>query len=184
VRQSSFSFLACVCGQSLLETALVLPLLLLLALNAINFGYFFFVAVNLAAAPRAGVQYSIQGFSTPQQFQLPSAGPSTSVTSISFLTYADMTGVLPASSNTPVQVCTKLLGLNNPGTASQTANCAQYGTATTFPTPAPDPESPSFVLHRVDVKYTVQPLIPGGVFGITLLPSLTFHRQVSMRAMD
>ena len=30
-------------GQSLVETVLMLPLLLLLLLNAVNFGYFFFV---------------------------------------------------------------------------------------------------------------------------------------------
>lgn len=184
-------------GQSMLETAFLLPLLLILALNAINLGYFFFVAVNLAAAPRQGVEYSIQGFATPATLELAKAGPACtgagSGASVSTLTYHDMIGVLPAPA-TPcpniasVQVCTKVLGLNNPGTASQTAQCSSYGPATSFPAPAPDPESPFFVLHRVDVKYTVPPLIAAGPsdnpLNLVLMPTLTFHRQVSMRAMD
>lgn len=179
----------------MIETALLLPFLLFLTLNAINLGYFFFVALNLAAAPREGVEYAIQGFQTPATLSLPNAGPactgSTSGASISTLTYNDMIGVLPAPA-TPcpdiasVQVCTLLNGVSNPGTANQTANCTSYGPATTFPNPDPDPEAPYFVLHRVDVKYTVIPLIPGGPgnFFSLFLPPLTFHRQVSMRAID
>ena len=64
-------------GQSMIETALLLPILLLIAFNAINFGYFFFVVLNLSSAPRSGVQYSILGFATPGQFSLPPAGPAT-----------------------------------------------------------------------------------------------------------
>ena len=37
-------------GQSLVETVLLMPLVLLIVLNVVNFGYFFVVAVNLAAA--------------------------------------------------------------------------------------------------------------------------------------
>ncbi len=182
-------------GQSMLETALLLPFLLFVALNAINLGYFFFVALNLAAAPRHGVEYSIQGFQTPGTGSLPNAGPScsgsTSETSVGTLTYNDMIGVLPAPA-TPcpniasVQVCTLLNGVSNPGTTTQRANCTAYGPATTFPNADPDPEAPYFMLHRVDVQYTVTPLIPGGAgnFFSLFLPPLTFHRQVSMRALE
>jgi len=52
-------------GQSIVETILMMPVLLLFLLNAVNFGYFFFVATNLAAAPRIGVEYSIMGGATP-----------------------------------------------------------------------------------------------------------------------
>ena len=182
-------------GQSMLETALLLPFLLFVALNAINLGYFFFVALNVAAAPRQGVEYSIQCFQTPSTLSLPDAGPectgSTAGASISTLTYNDMIGVLPAPA-TPcpniasVQVCTLLNGVSNPGTTTQRANCTSYGPAATFPNAEPDPEAPYFMLHRVDVKYAVTPLIPGGAgnFFSLFLPPLTFHRQVSMRAID
>jgi hypothetical protein len=159
------------------ETALVLPLFLLITFNAVKFGYFFFVAVNLASAPREGVEYSIQGFATPGQLSLPDAGPSSTDTSVSWLTYQDM-AALHLSSSAQVQVCSKKLGLAAPGKP----NCAQYGGGS-FPAPAADPEPAAFVLHRVDVKYTVSPLIPGWMFGL-VIPSTAFHRQVSMRAMD
>ena len=165
-------------AQSMVETALVLPLFLLITFNAANFGYFFFVALNLASAPRQGVEYSIQGFATPSTPSLPAAGPSTTQTSISWLTYRDM-AALHLSSNSSVRVCTKLQGLSAPGTP----NCTTYGSATTFPAVPADPEPTSFVLHRVDVKYSFTPLIPGQLFNL-IVPNLTFHRQVSMRAMD
>ncbi len=144
-------------GQSLVETALVVPLLLLIVLNAINFGYYYLVALNLSAAPRSGVLYSIVGFATPGTLTVPSAGPSGTNTSVSYLTYQDMTGAL-----------------SNPQGASV------HG---------------AFILQRVDVDYSFSPIIQGTPFGIALLPSsvctssggiitCTFHRQVSMRAMD
>lgn len=183
-------------GQSLLETALVLPFLLLLALNAVNFGYYFFVALNLAAAPRHAVEYSIQGYATPTSATVPAAGPPTDISTISALAYADIQSSLPSYGSATVQVCSRRSGtgiLANPGTATQTTPCCTTsssagtscasGTIATGTAPASDPESPNFVLNRVDVVYTVTPIIAGNVFGITVLPSLSFHQQVSMREM-
>lgn len=163
---------SCVSGQALLETLLIFPMLLLIVFNAINFGYFFLVCVNLAAAPRSGVEYSILGAATPGILQLPNAGPSTTNTSISYLAYQDMTGALYQPSNATVQVCTDTLGFanNSLGSSNQTTNCASYGSGQSW-TPASDPESPSFVLNRVDVQYTFTPLIPGTPFGASLLPA-------------
>jgi TadE-like protein len=177
-------------GQSLIETALILPFLLLLAFDAINLGYFFYSAVNLASAPREGVEWSIQGSSTPSLTSLANAGPSTDTTTVSFLTYEDMRGALPSSANARVQVCTAALGLTNAGLPNQTASCAQFGGGSGTWTPSSDPESPNFILQRVDVAYTVVPLIPqfklpiAGGIPLTVLPNMTFHRQVSMRAMN
>ena len=81
-------------GQALLETALILPLLFVLLLNVINFGYIFVVGLNLAAAPRSGALYSIMGFSTPGTLALPAAGPPATNSTISYLTYNDITGAL------------------------------------------------------------------------------------------
>ena len=110
-------------GQSLLETALLLPLMLSIVFNAINIGYFFFVALNLAAAPRQGVEYSIQGTASFQQTQLPSAS------SVSSLVYGDIVGAIPSTANTPTRVCSLSLGLNpvGRGSASQIPSCASYG---------------------------------------------------------
>jgi len=166
-------------GQSIIETALVMPLILLIVFNAVNFGYYFYVAIHLAAAPRQGVEYSIQGFSSPKQLSLPNAGLSTSQTSVSWLTFQDMGGLI-SSSNQQVQVCSKNLGLAAPGKP----NCQQFPAGSTFPAPNADPEPAFFVLNRVDVRYTVSPIIPVNLFGLTLAPSANFHRQVSMRALD
>ncbi len=170
-------------GQSLLETALLIPLLLLLVFNAINFGYYFIVCIHLASAPREGVQYSIQGFETPAHIGLANPGPSTDTHSVSYLTYHDM-NTLTGSGTTAVRVCSMEIGLNNPGLSTQTAQCTSYGSAASpaFAAVAADPESPNFVLHRVDVQYTVTPLIKSSPFGL-ITPTLTFHRQVSMRAI-
>jgi Flp pilus assembly protein TadG len=170
-------------GQSLIETALLLPLILVLAFNAINFGYFFIVALHLASAPREGVEYSIQGKEAPAHPVLANAGPNTTITSVSYLTYQDMIN-LNGSPTTAVQVCSMANGLNNAGTLTQNAKCTAYGAAASpaFPAAAADPESPLFVLHQVDVQYTVKPLINGS-WGLPM-PNLTFHRQVRMRAIN
>jgi Flp pilus assembly protein TadG len=178
-------------GQSLLETALLLPLILLVVFNAINFGYYFVVALNLATAPRSGVQYAAQGGLSIGNVGLPAPGPSTDNASVSYLTYQDMSK-LTGSATTAVRVCTQVNGLTNAGLTTQTANCTLYGNAPSpaLTGPASDPESPNFVLQRVDVQYTVTPLIQGmtlKVGGINLplvTPNLTFHRQVSMRSIN
>jgi Flp pilus assembly protein TadG len=183
-------------GQSAIEIALLLPLILLIVLNAINLGYFFMVALNVAVAPRTAVQYGAQGglsATNGNLVALPLAGPSSDNTSISYLAYQDMSRLV-GSSTTAVQVCTMTdpNGYNNPGTTSQSTKCTAFGTAASpaFSGAAPDPESPNFALQRVDVQYNVQPLIRGLTFTIAgrsfslLGPSHSFHRQVSMRAIN
>jgi hypothetical protein len=172
-------------GQSLIETALVIPLLLTIIFNAVNIGFFFFVALNMTTAPRNAVTYSIQGGQTPAQPAVPAAGPSTSTASVSNLVYANITGAISNATDTPVRVCTKALGVTT-SSGRLVANCSVFPSTSTavFATPPPDPEEPYFILHRVDLQYTVSPLIPGGAFNLLLPSSLTFKRQVSMRAMD
>src|ERR1051325_8890543 len=131
-------------GQSLIETAVMVPLLLVVAFNAINFGHAFFVAINTAASPRQGTEYSIQGFDTPAHPIL------ASTTAVSTLTYGDMTVVLPNSSSTPMQVCSSLNGFSGVG-AAQRVNCTVFNNSggAAFPNAGSDPEAPIFVLHRV-----------------------------------
>jgi hypothetical protein len=198
-------------GQSLVETVLMMPLLLLLLLNAMNFGYFFLVTVNLTAAPRSGVEYAIQGSATPAAISLPNSGAPTALTSVSYLTYQDMTGALNNPTDASVQVCSQTnidtftnSGFNGTG-ASKKANCVTCSGSTCGspgtgnPVPNSDPElnsastAPAFVLHRVDVTYQFSPLIPGTPFNIFLLAtpicnaggtSCTFTRHAEMRAMN
>jgi hypothetical protein len=176
-------------GQALLETALVMPLLIFIVLNALNFGYCFVVALNISAAPRSGVLYSIMGFSTPGTLTLPSAGPSGTQSSVSYLTYQDLTGGLSNPQGASVEVCSTVVGIQAPGTSK----CSSFGSAS-FPTQPADPEPSNFYLHQVYIAYSFSPLIPGQPFGL-LLPTpscttagnnttCTFYRQVSMRVMN
>lgn len=170
-------------GQSLLETALFLPVLILLVAYAIDFGYFFLVAANLVSSSRNAAEYSAEGYNSPGQLSLPAAGPITTYTSVAGLAVGDLSGLAAASTTTTVQVCSKEIGTNGTG-AAQTTQCSSYGPSGTSYTPAADPEAPTFLLNRVDVTYTVQPPIPLSFFSVPLVPTLKFHRQVSMRALD
>ncbi len=177
-------------GQSLIESALLIPILLLFIFNIINFAYYFLVGIHLASSPREGVQYSVMGFATPEQLNLPYAGPADNTAAVSYLTYQDMAALVTTSGAT-VRVCTSAKGTQTQA-GYQVAQCWVCTSSTdtctsgsgSFPTPDLDPEPTAFILQRVDVQYTVTPLIPGQPFGITLLPSYTFHRQVSMRALN
>jgi Flp pilus assembly protein TadG len=166
-------------GQSLLEAALFLPILVILVAFAVDFGYFFLVAANLTSSSRSAAEYSVQGFDSPGQQTLPAAGPQSSLATVSALAVSDLSGLLGATTSTTVEVCSKSVGTSN-----NLTKCSSDGPAGTIYIPDADPEAPSFLLNRVDVTYTVKPPIPLGFFSITLLPSLQFHRQVSMRALD
>ena len=166
-------------GQSLLETALFLPLLVLLAFFAVDYGYFFIVAANLSSSSRNAAEYSTQGFESPGQSSLAAAGPLTSATSVSALAIGDLSTLAGASTTTTVQVCSKSVGVSN-----NVTECSTFGPAATAYTPATDPEAPTFLLNRVDVTYTVHPPIALSFFSHPLVPSLVFHRQVSMRVLD
>jgi hypothetical protein len=184
-------------GQALIETALMLPLLMLLLLNVVNFGYFFVFALNMAASPRSGVEYSILGFQTPASLSLPAAGPPSATGSVSYLSQQDLTGALSGPTGGNIQVCSSTVGVSNAGAARCVtctgSTCGAAGAGS--PAPATDPEYPDFVLNRVDVEYRFSPPIPGSPFGLALLPlsvcsqssgtvTCTFHRQVSMREMN
>jgi Flp pilus assembly protein TadG len=182
-------------GQAMVETALILPLLLEVVFNAINFGYFFLMALNITAAPHHGALYSILGGSTPIGVDYAAAGPKDTQDSVSYLTLSDLTGSVHNGANAKVQVCTVKSGTSGSGAALITV-CSQYNSYTgpDLNTPDPDPEAPAFVLNRVDVSYTFTPLLDQRLFNLILLATpvcsgsgggvtCTFHRQVSMRAM-
>ena len=88
----------------MIETILAMPLLLMIVLNAVNMGYVYLMAVNLAAAPRVAAEYSIMGFETPAASALANAGPITTNTSVSYLARRDMTGAIHSPTTASVQV--------------------------------------------------------------------------------
>jgi Flp pilus assembly protein TadG len=196
-------------GQALVETALILPFLLFLVLNAVNFAYFFLMAVNITAASRTSGIYSVMGNATPASAALPAAGPPTTAcpattvtTTVSDLAFQDLCGSVysPSTSNTGVQVCSSSVGVLNPGTTTMQSQCTTYGVGS-FPSAEADPErnaantAPAFLLNRVDVAYQFSPPIPLSPFNIVALATpvctssggtvtCTFYRHIVMREMQ
>jgi hypothetical protein len=193
-------------GQALIETALVLPLLLTIVLNAVNFAFFFLMALNITAASRSSTIYSVMGGSTPSAIALPKGGPATTTTTVSYLALQDLTGaVYSPSTMAGVQVCSSSIppapGILNAGTTNMQTRCASYGSVGSFPSAEPDPElnagstAPAFLLNRVDVAYQFSPPIPVMPFNILVLAApictssggtvtCTFYRHVEMREMQ
>lgn len=165
-------------GQSLTETALLLPILLSIAFNAVNAGYFFYVMVNVSSAPRYGVQYSTM----EEQYGFDATSDPTP-TNVTGFVNENINGALK-SATTTVVVCDSAQGTTTVtvgGTALLVTKCSDGVYTTDKNANAVDPE-PGFVLNRVDVTYTVSPLIPGAVFNLILPSNMSFHRQVSMRS--
>jgi hypothetical protein len=163
-------------GQSLLETAFAMPLVLGIGFNLINISYFWIVLLALSAAPRQGVEYATQGGSALASVSAPGTA------AISNLVYDNVTNALKGAttSSVSVQVCSVAKGVTS---STGVAQCDQFGPSYSFSGPAADPEQPVFVLDRVDVAFTVTPVIEGLLFNIVLPSNLTFHRQVSMRSL-
>lgn len=179
-------------GQALIETALLMPFMLALIFNAVNFGYFFYVALNISSAGRSGVLYAMIGPSTPVDTTTiftggdyappgsgtPTAGCVNNVDcTVRTVMYKDMLGSLPfADTKATVKVCSTSVGITITGGVSQ-AQCKTFtsatdaGTASTTDLAPADPEQSTtgFTLHEVQVTYTFQPLIPGRLFGAVLL---------------
>jgi Flp pilus assembly protein TadG len=162
-------------GQSLLETAVTMPLLLAIAFNLINVAYFWFVLLSMSAASRQGVQYASQGGSAAGTISAPTTA------AVSDLVYENVTNAMgTTTSNVAVRVCSSAKGVNP---ATGVALCDSFGPAFAFSAPAADPEAPVYVLNRVDVGYTVTPIIPGSAFGVLLPANLQFQRHSSMRSL-
>ena len=180
-------------GQSLVETALIMPLLLIVVLNAVNFAFFFLMALNITSASRTSGIYSIMGGATPAAMALPKAGPETTASTVSYLAYQDLAVASPSSLNTGWNVCSSTVGTSGTGSATVTT-CTTSGFGGGFPTSAAaDPEAPSFLLARVDIAYNFTPPIPLSPFTVFLglAPNCnaagttcTFYRHIVMREMQ
>ncbi len=150
-------------GQGLLEFALIVPLMFLLAVNAVNFGGFLFAWITVADAARSGAQNMVVSAASPGT-QTPAT-----LAQITALVAND-TSSLWNSSSVVVAICT-----NNT-------------TAPNGCTALVDPEAPAYTLATVDVTYTYTPFIPLFAFpqlGIrATLPPTTIHRIAVMRMLQ
>jgi hypothetical protein len=150
-------------GQALVEFSLMIPLVFLLAVNAVNFGGYLFAWVTVANAARAGAQYMTMSTDSPGQ-----PTPAT-LAQVTALVTTDVASLLNRAS-VVVAICT------NKTTAAN-------GCTTLF-----DPEAPNYTLATVDVTYTYDPFIPLFSFpklGISAtLPTSAIHRKAVMRMLQ
>jgi Flp pilus assembly protein TadG len=176
-------------GQSLVETALMIPLLLVLILNAVNFGYFLLVTLNLTSAARNGIEYAIQGSSAVANSSLPQA-TGTPAKTVSSLISQELSSF--NSGTLAVQVCSLNLGSGSGSAPTSSCTTSPPSSGGQFALPHSDPESANgFALNRIDVSYTFNTLIPTAAFNLVvgsfptcnLNGSCIFTRHAEMRAM-
>jgi len=150
-------------GQSLIEFALIVPLIFLLVVNAVNLTGFIFAWITVAAAARSGAEYMVMSTASP------GAPTAATLAQIKAQVTADVASLMNKSS-VVVATCTN-------------ATTAANSCTTLF-----DPEAPAYTLATVDVTYTYKPYISLFSFptlGISAtLPSGTIHRKAVMRMLQ
>lgn len=160
-------------GQSVVEYALMVPLLFLLIVNAVNFGGFIHCWLTVADAARAAADYACTDSSTAGAPTIPTVNAITSLVQ-------NATAGLPnySTSNPAVTLCE----YNN---GAQTL----FGSTAPCSTGVADPEliaggaTTQYATLAVDVTYTFTPFLAGSSFLRFGLPSLpgTIHRRVVVR---
>lgn len=162
-------------GQSLVECALVLPLLILLIVNVVNFGAFFYAWISVANAARTGSQHFASGGVSIGGIEPPTAA------AVQALIVEDLKSLPNPGS---IQVC---VSRSDKVGAICNAGAAPPGAPPAADTPEGNPPV-TFIVAAVDVSYTYQPIIPTWSFpglGIySTLPPTTLHRQARMRLLQ
>jgi Flp pilus assembly protein TadG len=161
-RPSRSGPLTCCEGQAIIETALVLPLVLILMLNIMNFSLFIYGWITINNAARVAAEYQVYN-----GVVVGSSGLSPSAASVA-TAVANDTGSLPGSLTVSVQVCSSFNGTSS-------CNCSPC----TY-TPAADPEPATYRSWSIDVSYTYQPVVAS----FNLISARTIHQQVVMRSMQ
>jgi hypothetical protein len=158
-------------GQSLVEFALILPLIFLLVMNTVNFGGFLFAWITIANGARAGADYMALGTASVGSLTAPTAAQ------VSALVTSDISSLINRSSLV-VRVCTNNTNITPPIT------CVGSGAQT----PPADPEPSKYILGTVDVTYTYNPFLSAWNFsnlGIYLtLPATRIHQRAIMRMLQ
>jgi Flp pilus assembly protein TadG len=152
-------------GQALVETVVLLPLLLLIALNAINFGSYIYAWITVDNAARAAAQYKVYN-----GVALGSNGTGPSNAAVQAFAKTDATSLPSSSSRIAVTVCSNFNG---------SSSCA--------PARA-DNLSSQYTAWTIDVQYSYVPIIPAFTIPVINVPltlsSTTIDRTVFMRNMQ
>lgn len=198
-------------GQALIEFALMLPLMLILIANIVNFAGLFHAFVAVGNASRSAGDYTIMGSIAYSGTDVSgAAGPTLQAPSGLGITGAQLVGnmlgtdmlSLPNRSSIKVRLCTlnpsdaaianATCNVCNNSAGTGTMSCASgSGSFTTNPSPDTSTgEGSLYTLTWVDVSYTYNPFIPLGFsfpslgLGLTLPNNLVLHRQSIYRVLN
>ncbi len=166
-------------GQAIVEMVLVAPLLLLVVVNVLNFGGFFYTWISVANAARAAGDYMVMGDKSVGAPTPPSAAQVRNLV-------VEELATLPKPNTVVVRICSRTPSNN------ATIGCTM-GAPGDFPNPPAEdtgtrPEASLYVTAWVDVRYVYAPFIPlfnfpgMGIYGT--LPPTNIHRQVVMRMLQ
>lgn len=163
-------------GQSLVETALLLPVLLLLLLNTMNFATYIYGWITVTHSARAALEYQVYngvtiGFPGAPSFSQVCGVWSQETSSLPNIGTWDSTNC--RWTNATLKICSK--------TGTSSAVCSGTGSFTTPSDPG------NYTLYSVDVAYTYTPVaaafsIPA--LGISLSMPTTIERSLVMRSMN
>ena len=199
-------------GQALVEFAMVLPLLLILIVNIVNFAGFFYAFTEVGNASRSAGDYTIMGSiaysgtdaggASGPQLKAPSDNGSAGAQAVANMLGTDMLS-LPNRSSIVVRVCelnpsdgsggaTPNCNVCNNSAGTGTMSCSTgSGSFTTNPSPDTSTgEGATYTLTWVDVSYTYNAFIPVGFtfpgtgFRVTLPNNLVLHRQSIYRVLN
>jgi Flp pilus assembly protein TadG len=167
-------------GNSLVEFALILPLILLLVVNVVNFGAFIYAWITVANAARSASDYMVLGSSSIN------APVSVDTTNIQNLIKQHDVLALLNPNNVTVTTCTDNFSGGTDVYRTTVVDTSTNDDCTTGVTH--DPENGLFILATVDVTYAFTPPVSALSFpklGIFLtLPPTTIHRKSVMRMLQ
>jgi hypothetical protein len=152
-------------AQAVIEAAILLPLMVVLLINVVNFGAYIFAWVTVDTAARTAVNYQTYNGVALGYPAIPS------FSTVQDLVNADVASLktpkATASSNPALEICRNHNGIINCSTGSYS--------------PPSDNEPTSYTIYSADVTYTFNP-----PFGSTLsfLQRSIVHRQVVMRSLQ
>ena len=156
-------------GQTLIEFALVVPLLFLLIFIVVNFGVFIFAWITVANAARTGAQYMVMGgawLGTPR---------SPDITLITPIVREDMRTLLGGTAP-QITICTR---------TNATIACSPSSPPVTPPNDPEDTASAGpYATGTVDVTYNYRPPIGGWILQAVGLGNVTIHRRAVMRMVQ
>lgn len=156
-------------GATLVESALVLPILLFFVINVGNFSAFIYAWVTLGNAARSAVLYEIYN-----GVAVGAPGTPPTYSQLQSVVAADVAS-LPNYSTVTIEVCSNTNGA---------VSCAGTGSYS----PPLDPEPATYTSYSVDLVYSYTPMFTSFSYPFLNLyltiPPTTIHQQAVMRSMQ